>query len=93
MTSASLGLIALLLAIVALCVKPVGTYIANVMEGRPIWALRVGGRFERLIYRLCGIDPAQGDGLEAVRDRAARVQHGGRAGGVCACSACRCGCR
>jgi len=39
-------------------VKPFGLYIANVMEGRPIWPLRFGARFEGLIYRLCGIDPA-----------------------------------
>jgi len=39
-------------------VKPFGLYMANVMEGRPIWPLRAGARFEGLIYRLCGIDPA-----------------------------------
>jgi potassium-transporting ATPase potassium-binding subunit len=39
-------------------VKPFGLYMANVMEGRPIWPLRVGARFEGLIYKLCGIDPA-----------------------------------
>jgi len=38
-------------------VKPFGLYMANVMEGRPIWPLRVGARFEAFIYRLCGIDP------------------------------------
>ena len=37
--------------------KPLGLYIANVMEGRPIWALRVGGGFEKLMYRLGGVDP------------------------------------
>ena len=39
------------------CVKPFGLYMANVMEGRPIWPLRAGARFESLIYRVCGIDP------------------------------------
>ncbi len=29
------------------------------MEGRPIWALRVGAPLERWIYRLCGVDPAR----------------------------------
>jgi K+-transporting ATPase ATPase A chain len=38
-------------------VKPFGLYMANVMEGHPIWPLRVGARFEAFIYRLCGIDP------------------------------------
>ena len=58
MTPVSLGLLAAFLVVTLLLVKPVGTYIANVMEGRPIWALRVGGGLERLIYRLCGVDPA-----------------------------------
>jgi K+-transporting ATPase A subunit len=45
-------------------VKPFGLYMVNVMEGRPIWPLRVGARFEQFIYRLCGIDPdAQMAGL------------------------------
>jgi potassium-transporting ATPase potassium-binding subunit len=39
-------------------VKPLGLYMANVMEGRPNWALRLGGGFERLLYRLGGVDPA-----------------------------------
>jgi K+-transporting ATPase ATPase A chain len=28
------------------------------MEGRPNFAVRIGSRFEELVYRLCGIDPA-----------------------------------
>jgi K+-transporting ATPase ATPase A chain len=59
MTGQSLGLLALFLAAAALCTKPLGLYMANVMEGRPIWPLRVGGRLEARVYRLCGIDPAQ----------------------------------
>jgi potassium-transporting ATPase potassium-binding subunit len=58
MTSASLALIAVYLVVVLLCVKPMGLYISNVMEGRPIWPLRVGARAERLIYRWSGVDPA-----------------------------------
>ena len=58
MTSASLALIAVYLLVVLLCVKPMGLYISNVMEGRPIWPLRVGARAERLIYRWSGVDPA-----------------------------------
>ncbi len=56
MTPASMALIALFLVVATVCVKPVGSYIANVMEGRPIWPLRLGAGLERLIYRLCGID-------------------------------------
>ena len=37
MTGQSLGLLALYLAVALLCVKPLGLYMANVMEGRPIW--------------------------------------------------------
>ena len=58
MTAASLALIAVYLAVALLCVKPVGLYISNVMEGRLIWPLRVGARVEALIYRLCGVEPA-----------------------------------
>ena len=58
MTPASVGLIALLLLVMLLLVKPLGLYMANVMEGRPIWALRVGGGLERLLYRVSGVDPA-----------------------------------
>jgi len=57
MTPAALALFAVFLIIVVLVTKPVGLYIANVMEGRPIWPLRVGAKFEGLIYRLCGVDP------------------------------------
>jgi len=58
MTPGSLALIAVFLIVVLLCAKPVGLYITQVMEGRPIWPLRIGARFEGLIYRLCGVDPA-----------------------------------
>ncbi len=44
------------LGIAVLCAKPLGSYIADVMEGRSNFALRAGGRFEALIYRLCAVD-------------------------------------
>jgi K+-transporting ATPase ATPase A chain len=59
MTAQSWGLLALFLAAVVLCTKPLGLYIANVMEGRSIWPLRAGARIETLIYRLCGVDAGQ----------------------------------
>ncbi len=46
----------LVLGTVILCAKPLGAYIADVMEGRANWALRAGGRLERLLYRVCGVD-------------------------------------
>ncbi len=58
MTSPSAAIIVALVAAAVLCAKPLGLYMANVMEGRPIAPLRAGAPLERLIYRLCGIDPA-----------------------------------
>jgi len=62
MTSSAVALIVALMIAVLLCVKPLGLYIAHVMEGKRIWALRVGGPLEAWIYRLCGIDPARETG-------------------------------
>ncbi len=47
------------LAILVLCVKPLGLYMAYVLEGRPAGSNRWLGSCERGIYRLCRIDPAQ----------------------------------
>jgi potassium-transporting ATPase potassium-binding subunit len=58
MTPSTLALIASYLIVALLLVKPLGLYIANVLEGRPIWPLRFGAPIERLIYRLCGADAA-----------------------------------
>jgi K+-transporting ATPase ATPase A chain len=58
MTASSVALIAIFLLILLLLVKPLGSYMAAVMDGRPIWPLRVGARLERLIYGLGGIDPS-----------------------------------
>jgi potassium-transporting ATPase potassium-binding subunit len=64
-------LLTVLLGIVLLCVKPLGSYIAAVMQiaadtpgghdrqRRPSFALRAGARFEALLYRLSGIDPGE----------------------------------
>src|ERR1039458_4463556 len=49
-------LLEVFLGILVLCVKPLGSYIADVMGGRPNFALRAGGRVEGLLYRLCGAD-------------------------------------
>jgi len=52
-------MLAAFLAFVVLCAKPLGSYIADVMQGRPNFAARAGGRFEGLLYRLCGVDSAE----------------------------------
>ncbi|HUX73998.1 MAG TPA: potassium-transporting ATPase subunit KdpA [Steroidobacteraceae bacterium] len=44
------------LGLVVLIVKPLGAYIAAVMDGRPNFARRTGGRVESVLYRLCGVD-------------------------------------
>jgi K+-transporting ATPase ATPase A chain len=49
--------IVLFLAVLILLVKPLGWYMARVYEGKPCglgWAV---GWLERLIYRVCGINP------------------------------------
>ena len=46
------------LALLAL-VKPLGTYMARVYEGKPIGLDRILGPLERSIYRLCGVRPEQ----------------------------------
>jgi K+-transporting ATPase ATPase A chain len=53
------ALIGVFLLLVLACVKPLGLYMANVFEGRAIWALRAGAPLERWTWRLCGIDPAR----------------------------------
>jgi K+-transporting ATPase ATPase A chain len=58
MTALAATLVGLLLVVLLACVKPLGLYMADIFEGRPIWPLRALGGCERGIYRLCGIDPA-----------------------------------
>ncbi len=58
MTAQSWELLALFLALTLLCVKPLGLYMAKVVAGEPVGPARSSGALERLIYRLCGIDPA-----------------------------------
>ena len=57
MTPVSIAFVAVFFLLLLVAVKPFGLYMANVMEGRPIWPLRAGARFEAFIYRLSGIDP------------------------------------
>jgi K+-transporting ATPase ATPase A chain len=40
--------------------KPLGAYMARVFDGPPMVVDRVLGPVERLIYRVCGVDPDQG---------------------------------
>jgi K+-transporting ATPase ATPase A chain len=39
--------------------KPLGAYMARIYEGQPAFLNRLGAPFENLIYRVCGVNPAQ----------------------------------
>ncbi len=58
MTAQSWGMLALFLVVTLLAAKPLGVYMARVMEGEPIAGLGVWRRLEGWIYRICGVDPA-----------------------------------
>jgi K+-transporting ATPase ATPase A chain len=51
--------IGLYLVLLALVAKPLGKFMANVLEGKPCGPDRLLGWCERLIYRLSGVDPAR----------------------------------
>jgi len=53
-----LQLVLYLVVLLALA-KPLGTYMARIYAGEPALLNRIGAPVERLIYRLCGIDPAE----------------------------------
>jgi len=53
MSSHAVVLLGTFLAVLLLTVKPMGLYIAKVMEGR----FSFGGKIERPLYRLCGVRP------------------------------------
>lgn len=47
--------IGIFFALIVACAKPLGSFIANVMEGRRTWMSPVIGPVERLIYPICGV--------------------------------------
>ena len=51
--------IGLYLAVLLAAVKPLGWYMARVYEGKPCGLDRGIGWFERLVYRICGVDPTR----------------------------------
>ncbi|MBE0624119.1 MAG: potassium-transporting ATPase subunit KdpA [Burkholderiales bacterium] len=53
-----LQLVAYVVVLLALA-KPLGTYMARIYEDEPALLNRIGAPFERLIYRVCGIAPAE----------------------------------
>jgi len=50
--------LALYIAVLLALAKPLGAYMADIYEGKPALLNRWGAPLERLIYRLCGVDPA-----------------------------------
>lgn len=57
MTTNALLQIGLYLVVLVALVKPLGLFMARVYENKPCGLDKVLGPIERLIYRLCGIDP------------------------------------
>jgi len=47
------------LVVLLLLVKPLGSYMARIYQGEPAFLNRLGAPLEKLLYRICGIDPAQ----------------------------------
>lgn len=39
--------------------KPLGAYMARIYESQPAWINQAGAPFERLIYRVCGVDASK----------------------------------
>ncbi len=73
-------------------VRPVGIYLARVLEGERTWLDPVLRPCERLIYKLCGVNARQGDELARVclcgaglfgRKHAADLRHRAVAGASC----------
>jgi len=55
MTNHAWSLLGLFLLSLMLLAKPLGVFIADVMEGRPNLLLRLGSPIESVLYRLCGV--------------------------------------
>jgi len=59
MTINGVAQIALYFAVLLALVKPLGWYMAKVYEGRCCGLDRIFSPIERLIYRMCKVDPAE----------------------------------
>lgn len=55
----SLLYVVLCLALVAVAIRPLGNYMANVYSGNAGWLEKTFGGFEQFLYRLCGVNPVQ----------------------------------
>src|SRR3990172_1243287 len=52
----TLQLVVYVVVLLALA-KPLGAYMARIYEGEPAFLNRIGAPFERLLYRVCGVNP------------------------------------
>jgi K+-transporting ATPase ATPase A chain len=52
----TLQLVVYVVVLLALA-KPLGAYMARIYAGQPAFLNRIGAPFERLLYRVCGVDP------------------------------------
>src|ERR1700689_5523014 len=59
MTEVCVFQIILYLVVLLALVKPLGWYMAKVYEGKPWGLTPICQPCERLIYKLCGVNPAQ----------------------------------
>jgi potassium-transporting ATPase potassium-binding subunit len=59
MTANAILQVVLYLVVLLALAKPLGAYMARVYEGRPFGLDRALGWLERLVYRLCGVRPAE----------------------------------
>jgi len=60
MTASGLLQIALYLAVLLACAKPLGGFMARVFDGKPTFLDRPLRPVERLVYRVCGVRPEHG---------------------------------
>ncbi|HEY7521935.1 MAG TPA: potassium-transporting ATPase subunit KdpA, partial [Methylomirabilota bacterium] len=62
MSAGSIAQLVLYVVVLLALARPLGAYMARVYEGRACGLDRVLGWLERLIYRLCGVRPAEEQG-------------------------------
>jgi K+-transporting ATPase ATPase A chain len=59
MSATAIALVFVVLALLLAAVKPLGLYIAAVMQGRTVWIVRLGAPLERRLYHWCATAPEQ----------------------------------
>ena len=65
MTSFNVIQILIYLGLLLAAVKPLGSYMARVLEGEPVWLEKPLGWLERIVYRAGGVRPNEEMGWKA----------------------------